>query len=248
MKIFLDVGAHEGQTLSSILDPKYSFDMIFVFEPVRQLHIELKKIAAGRQNVTLLEYGLWNQNITQKIYSPGTVAGSIFAGHQDVDKNAFVLCDFVNASEWFSKNISPGDEVYVKLNCEGAEADILLDLLKSKEIFKVKDVMIDFDVRKIKGLENAQQEVLDEFRNSNFVSYSLCDDVMKGPTVITRIQNWLDTVGANKTGWKSQIDQFFYWTKMVVTGKRPGYKWELKHFIKFYTPVFLLKFIGARRN
>ncbi len=106
--------------------------MIYAFEPVKRLHAKLKKVTAGRKNITLLEYGLLNKNIIQKIYSPGTLAGSIFTGHQGVDENSFELCQFVNASEWFEKIINKDDEVYVKLNCEGAEADILLDLLKSK--------------------------------------------------------------------------------------------------------------------
>lgn len=247
MKIFLDVGAHEGQTLISVLDPKYSFDKIFVFEPVEKLHVKLNKIAAGK-NVHLLKYGLWNQDATQKIYSPGTVAGSLFSTHQDVNENNFELCRFVSASEWFKENIRAEDEVYVKLNCEGAEADILLDLLESKEIFKIKNVMIDFDVRKIKGLENSQQHVLDKFEKSHFESYSLCEEIMQGPTAIVRTQGWLDQVGARNSGLRDNTKQVIYWAKMVLTGKRPGYTWELKHLIKKYTPLFLLRLAGARRK
>jgi len=248
MKIFLDVGAHEGQTLQSVIDPKYGFDRIFVFEPVKKLHNQLNKIAGGKKNITLLDYGLWNKNAIQKIYSPGTVAGSLFATHKNVDENDFELCRFVSASEWFNSNIHNQDKVYVKLNCEGAEADILLDLLSSKQIFKITDVMIDFDVRKVGGLENMQQVVLDNFEKNDFKRYSLCEDVMRGPSSITRIQNWLDNTGAKETGIKTRFNQFFYWIKMVALGKRPGYDWEVKHFIKFHTPMFLLKILGARRN
>ena len=46
MKIFLDVGGHEGQTLNSLFDPKYSFDKIYVFEPAKILHTKLKAIAS----------------------------------------------------------------------------------------------------------------------------------------------------------------------------------------------------------
>ena len=134
MKLFLDVGAHNGETLMSVLDPKYDFDMIYVFEPVKKLHAGLNKIAAGRKNITLLQYGLWNENNIQKIYSPGSMAGSVFSAHNDVDHNDFEECGFVNASEWFAQHISAADEVYVKLNCEGAEANILLNLLSSKDI------------------------------------------------------------------------------------------------------------------
>jgi len=248
MKIFLDVGGHEGQSLSGVLEPKYAFDKIFVFEPVKSLHTKLNQVAGGRPNVHLLQYGLWNKNATQKIYSPGTLAGSVHVAHQDVDQNFFEMCNFVDASEWFSKNINKDDEVYVKLNCEGAEADILLDLLQSKEIFKIKNVMVDFDVRKVKGLENSQHEVLDKFRSENFKSYSICEEVMHGPSHAIRIQSWLDKVGANKTDITSRIKQFFYWSKMVISNKRPGYSWELKGFIKAHTPLFLLKLAGARRS
>ena len=248
MKIFLDVGGHEGQSLLSVIDPKYAFDRIFVFEPVKKLHAKLKKIAAGKPNITLLEYGLWNKNATQKIYSPGTVAGSLFSAHQDVDQDNFEQCEFVDASEWFNKNIGHKDEVYVKLNCEGAEADILLNLLKSKEIFKIKDVMIDFDVRKVRGLEGLQQDVLDKFKAAGFTSYSLCENVMKGPSAVVRLQNWLDIAGANKTDIESRTKQFFFWIKMVALHKRPGYSWEIKHFIKRYTPLFILNLSGARRD
>ncbi len=248
MKVFLDIGGHEGQTLLSVIDPKYAFDKIYVFEPVKSLHEKLNLLAAGRRNVTLLQFGLWNKNAQQKIYSPGTLAGSIFSGHTDIDEAKFELCEFVKASEWFAQNINSDDEVYAKLNCEGAEADILLDLLQSEQIFKIKNVAIDFDVRKVKGLENAQEQVLESFEKQKFTAYSLCEDAMRGPTHLVRVQSWLDSVGARKPGFKSRLKQNIYWLGMAVSGKRPGYSWELKHFIKSHTPQFLLKLIGARRS
>jgi FkbM family methyltransferase len=248
MRIFLDVGGHEGETLFSVLDPKYSFERIYVFEPVKTLHPKLEKVAGGRENVSLLQYGLWDKNTTQKIYSPGTLAGSLFAGHEDIDEDKFEICDFVKASEWFGKNITDADEVYMKLNCEGAEADIMLDLLQTKQIFKIKNIAIDFDVRKVEGMEGSAQTLLDKFTVEDFTSFSLFNDVMLGPSHVVRIQSWLDSVGANKTDGKSRFNEFFYWTKMVVTGKRPGYQWELKHNIKRYIPEFLLKLAGARRS
>ncbi len=109
--------------------------------------------------------------------------------------------------------------------------------------------MIDFDTRKIKGLEGSEQDVLSKFKELDFKSYSLCEDVMIGPSTITRTQHWLDIAGANKTDGITQIIQFFYWIKMVMLGKRQGYKWELKHFAKIlHTPLFLLKRINARRS
>ena len=245
MKVFLDVGAHEGQSLSALFDPKYSFDKIFAFEPVKSLHQKLNKLAQGRENVTLLDYGLWNKNAEEKIYSPGTLAGSIYPAHHDVDENAFELCRFVSASDWFAVNINKGDEVYMKLNCEGAEADILLDLLSSKEIFKITDVMIDFDINKVTGKEDAARMVLDSFKRDDFNSYSICTAVMFGPVHAIRIQSWLDTVGAANTGFKSQARQFVYWVRMIASNNRPGFGWEAKQFVKRFIPNFMLRTFRA---
>jgi len=248
MKIFLDVGAHEGQSLLALFDPKYGFDKIFAFEPVKQLHPILNKLTTGRKNVTLLDYGLWNKNAEEKIYSPGTLAGSMYPAHHDVDKNAFEICRFVSASEWFKANIKEGDEVYVKLNCEGAEADILLDLLNSKEIFKIKNVMIDFDINKVTGKEDSERLVLDGFKKAGFTNYSICSAVMFGPVHAIRIQSWLDTVGAAKTDVKSQITQFAYWLNMIALNNRPGYGWEAKQFVKRFIPELVLKKLRSARR
>lgn len=34
MRIFLDVGAHDGQTLAEVLKPEYRFDRVYAFEPM----------------------------------------------------------------------------------------------------------------------------------------------------------------------------------------------------------------------
>ena len=43
MKIFLDVGGHEGQSLLSVIDPKYAFDRIFVFERIFDFNHEIRR-------------------------------------------------------------------------------------------------------------------------------------------------------------------------------------------------------------
>ena len=55
MKIFLDVGAHKGQTLKIALEEKYGFDKIYCFEPVSECCDVLRTYRDER--VTICEYG-----------------------------------------------------------------------------------------------------------------------------------------------------------------------------------------------
>ena len=44
MKIFIDIGAHIGQTLHEVSKEKYAFDKIVCFEPSSLCWDELKKL------------------------------------------------------------------------------------------------------------------------------------------------------------------------------------------------------------
>ena len=55
----------------------------------------------------------------------------------------------VEASEWFSDNINKDDIIFMKLNCEGSECDIIENLLDKNMYDWVDHIFIDFDVLKI---------------------------------------------------------------------------------------------------
>ncbi len=248
MKIFIDIGAHIGQTIQAVLDPKYQFDKIYSFEPVITLHENLKRIAEKDQRITLFNFGLWNQNCTKNIYSPESLGGSLYADHESVSQADYIKCQFKNASEWFAEHIKNTDEVYVKLNCEGAEIEILLDLCASGEIHKITNVAIDFDSRKIPSLKDKDQLILQNFTQIGFTNFSLVEHIMRGPTHLVRIQSWLDQTSAIKKSFYTSVKQLGYVTKSVIRNKRPGFSWELKHWIKKYLPTPLLTMLNARKS
>ena len=81
-----------------------------------------------------------------------------------------------------------------KLNCEGSEGDILLDLADSGLIHWVTDVMIDFDLFKVKGRRHEPFEVIRRLKSVGFQDYHLALDVMVGSSHQQRIRNWLSHV------------------------------------------------------
>jgi FkbM family methyltransferase len=200
-RIFLDVGANTGQSLAAALDPIFRFDEIVCFEPVELCWPYLQEIADLRAVfpptvlVRIEHFGLWNRSCEWIIHEPGRLGGSVW--HKDKARSdASELCQFVRATDWFQKNVDHRDIVYLKLNCEGAECDILDDLLDSNEFAKVWFVMIDFDVRKIASQKHREAELRTRLEPFGFPRVAFSKDVMRGPTHEDRIKNWLRAVEA----------------------------------------------------
>jgi FkbM family methyltransferase len=195
MKVFLDVGAHVGETLLAVLDPKYRFDRIICFEPASGCQEALARFQDPR--ITMCRFGLWKETTHLRIFDPGRIGASIFQDKIDlVDGNSSELAWFVRASDWFRDNVQSGDDVYVKMNCEGAECDILDDLMDSDEISKVRSLLVAFDVREVPSQQGREVEVWDRLRNLDGLSVWSMDE-FEGQRV-GKVQVWLDRSGASE--------------------------------------------------
>ena len=187
MKVFLDVGAHVGETLKPALDSRYRFDRIVCFEPVASCWPALERLADGR--VEICRFGLANETRRAPIYDGGGLGASFF--RTSVAEGTAKMAETRRASDWFRENINDDDHVYLKLNCEGSECDILDDLLDSREVEKVKSIMVDFDVRKIPALAHREREVTKRFHLAGQGALILLKERCKGATHTATIENWL---------------------------------------------------------
>ncbi len=193
MTVFLDCGSHNGHTLEEVTKPQYDFDLIIGFEPMPREYLELVERFGKTPRVRLYNFGLSDRTGSAPVYGTNDNLGaSLFAAKNDVEPDVITECDFVEASEFVRQLES--DDVILKLNCEGAEVPILHNLIDTGAIHRLRNVMIDWDVRKIPGMEREEQAILARLAAAGFDRVSLCDNVMVGPDHQARIANWLSTV------------------------------------------------------
>jgi FkbM family methyltransferase len=176
MRIFLDVGAHYGETLKVALHPRWCFDQIFLFEPAKVCQSILTRFTDSR--LKLVPAGLSNKSGEATLYGPGLLGASVYQ-----DKRQFVphhisteTIKLIRASDWLRSSIPTDAEVYLKLNCEGSECDVLIDLLNAGAIHQIKSIYVDFDVRKVTSQAHKQEFVerrLTDLRLSYFTPESL---------------------------------------------------------------------------
>ena len=224
MKVFLDVGAHEGETLHAVRDPKYAFDRIYCFEPAISCWPALE---SADERVTVCRFGLWDRTAEHALYDAGSLGASMFAD-KFRSKPTSHVARFVRATDWFRENLDAQDEIFLKLNCEGAEVDIVEDLLDSGELGRVRSVMVDPDIRKVPSLAHREQELRERLAASGLTNYVMAEDAMIGATHRERIQHWLRVAGAERSTTRARGRQLVYVVSEAVRGRRQPLRAALK--------------------
>lgn len=165
-RVFLDVGAHHGQTIELLLYPRFKVDRIVGFDPSPLCHDILDRKFGSNSKVSIVKAGLWSETCEMDLHNEGSQGGSVHADYQTTcnPESRTTRCGFIKASDWFRDNVSMDDEVFLKINAEGSECEIILDLLDSGEYSKIKAVFIDFDVRKSPSQKHKEIELRERMK------------------------------------------------------------------------------------
>ena len=187
--IFLDVGSHIGQTLEEVLKDHYNFDEIHSFEPSSQNYDTLCK-NFNKKNIHLHNFGLYNKDTECILYSHHEIGASIFKDKVDLCcRDDQEKINLKNVSEWINNNLDLNDMIFMKINCEGCECDIIENLIEYNVFDKINHIMIDFDVRKIPSQKHREGEILKLIDGKKNID--CCGDVMIGKTHQDRIKAWI---------------------------------------------------------
>jgi hypothetical protein len=87
-------------------------------------------------------FGLWSRTCDKILFAPGNISASLYADKVTTNTSKSEICAFVAARDFFREHVTNDYRVFLKLNCEGAECDIIDDLLDSGEFDKVDFLMV----------------------------------------------------------------------------------------------------------
>lgn len=234
-KIFLDVGAFNGETIRIALNPIYSFEYIHGFEPSPGRYSRLRKIKSSRCYVH--NFGLSDKTYRTTLFGAETIGASVysekrFKGLNDKSNKCEITLN--RASLWMSQNTLPDDQIYLKLNCEGAEVDILQDLINTKIIHRVKTIYVDFDIRKVKNQEYRQDLIENQLKDLNIQYFTPVSFKSSGPL---GVKKWLAITNI-QSGTPSFLSKIIYSGDFFMP-----LSYTLSRYIWKYIPKKLLRYI-----
>jgi FkbM family methyltransferase len=230
MRIFVDVGSHYGESVYKALNPDLGFDRIFTYEPsttscerlllINDARLVVKKMALGAKEGTI------------DLFNSGSLGASTFSDKRGLstdDKETVILR---SASAELSEILTSGAEVFVKINCEGGELDILEDLKQSGLIVKCTHLYVDWDARKIPSLAQRYavlraeiEEINIDLVSSDFLPVS----GWKG------VELWLSGHKIRRSG---TIEDFQYKSFSFLP-----LKYRAREILKRYTPFLFVAYV-----
>jgi len=235
-KVFLDIGAHLGETLSEIRKEQYGFDRIVCFEPSPRCRAALKALALDDDRVEIYEFGLSDVDATADLMRSGSLSATIVPNKNDsiIVGEVSDIVNIRSAAQWVIHNIKEDDLVVAKLNCEGAEVFILNNLLDHGLLFVFYNIMIAFDVRDYPDLRHEELRVRSRLRMSGLSNFCFSDDVMIGKDHAQRIRHWLSNFGMDKPKFLADVSEYrmLYSSSLVKYSKKSGRFYRIESHIK----------------
>lgn len=132
--IVFDLGGYKGQWASDIF-AKYGCT-VYIFEPVKEFYDYIVERFKDNENIEVFDFGLGGINKNEKIYLEDD-ASSIHGEGKSEEITIISIHKFLKDMELETVDL-------MKINIEGAEYELLLNLATSEDLIKFKNLQIQF--------------------------------------------------------------------------------------------------------
>jgi hypothetical protein len=172
------------------------------------------------------------KNDSIDLFNSGSLGASTFSDKRGILANEKERVILRSASQELRKIFMLDAEVFVKINCEGGELDILEDLKQSELLMKCTHLYVDWDARKIPSLAQRYASLRAEIENLSIdlvSSDSLPVSGWKG------VELWLSGYKVQRAG---PIKSLRYRTFNFLPPK-----YRTREILKRYTPSAFIAYV-----
>jgi FkbM family methyltransferase len=185
--IFVEIGAHYGQSCEIARNPKYSFKEFWLFEPASEPLLKLNAINDSRYRI--FPFGLGSEDKETLLYQSGSKGASILHEKFSSDMEIPNVKIHIRKSSTILSPILLKYPVFLKINCEGSEIEILNDLLDYGLLNSSHSILVDFDICRIKP-DFSLDSIIDRLIKSGVKFYDA--DFFGAKSNSLNVKRWLN--------------------------------------------------------
>ncbi len=226
--VFLDIGAHTGETLAVARRDRWAFEQVHCFEPAAACGAMLTAAADGDPRVTIHQVALWNEAGSMTLHGAGAVGASLFDGKPVAGVPSSARAETiptVDTAAHLDQVLPTTAELTVKINVEGAELEILdglRSLLEASPERRIRALLVHVDADKIPGHEDRAARVRGLLHELG--GQTVEQACFFGPSVDAKTTRWLRSIeaGVLERGWISVVERAVFSLRLALWERRSG--------------------------
>lgn len=161
MKVFLDIGAHVGESSDFWLEFYPDFKVI-CFEPYPNNCQLIRK-----KGYEVIQKAVWIHGNGLRFYTGLHQSGSVYSTKRTggLNPNKYIHVDSLDLAKFFRERLKKSDYIVAKLNCEGAEYDLIPHLKRQGLLDWVDRWFVQWHWNKI-GISEEKHRYISSMINS----------------------------------------------------------------------------------
>ena len=171
MKIFIDLGAYNGDTLKGALKLYKNFDIFYAFEPLPENFEKLDKTFGNAARVVLLNAAADVEEGEKKFYLANNskkLGGSLCSDKSNCFKDKTELVKTVDISKFIMDKFTPKDKIILKMDVEGKEYDILEKMIKDGSIRYINRLFCEWHYKRLSSMEDRHENTIKRLNKLGF--------------------------------------------------------------------------------
>ncbi len=175
MKVFIDLGAFDGDTLLLAQKIYPECDNYYAFEPYRPNFQKLTDVFKDNPKIILInkaagtkaeKVSLFLHNDIKK-RQDAAEGNSLLLEKNNVSADNFEEVESINFSQFIKEKFTKEDEIILKIDIEGKEYDVLEQMIEDKTINLIDTLFCEWHQHKIPSLKDRHSKLIERLKEFN---------------------------------------------------------------------------------
>jgi len=169
MKIFIDLGAYNGDTIEEAMIAFSDCEKFYAFEPFECNFNELITKFKNDDRVIVIKKAASDKNGEERLFiKHGSNEGNSICSNKNNVSSDFVVIDCVDFSQFVLDNFDKTDEIILKVNIEGAEYSMFDKMINDDSICYIDKIFCEWHVHKIHNIKSGHDRIVSQLNKKGF--------------------------------------------------------------------------------
>jgi FkbM family methyltransferase len=150
-RIFVDLGAFDGDTIELAMSLYPDTDLFVAFEPSRENLglLRTRFMTHPRVRIVAAAAGIADAAQVNLYHATGTYGHSLLQSKANVSADDAEVVEMIDFSRYVSEEFEPSDHIVLKIDIEGSEYDLLERMIEQRSIDRIATLFCEWHHRRI---------------------------------------------------------------------------------------------------